>query len=33
LAVVAVVAEMEDLVVGQGAHSPLGVGVVGNMDL
>jgi len=32
LSVVAVVAEVEDLVVGQDSHGPFGVGVVGNMD-
>ena len=32
LAAVAVVAEVEDLVIGQDTHSPLGVGVVGDMD-
>jgi hypothetical protein len=31
LAVVAVVAEVEDLVVGQGPHRPLGVGLLGDM--
>jgi hypothetical protein len=32
LAVVAVVAEVEDLVVGQAPHSPIGVSVVGDVD-
>jgi hypothetical protein len=32
LAVVAVVAEVEDLVVGQAAHGPVRVGLVGDVD-
>jgi hypothetical protein len=32
LAVLAVVADVEDLVVGQGSHGPLGVGLFRNMD-